>query len=137
MAFTCLGFIVLFFLSFSSSCILGLNHSMITILAIYAFGDSSIDAGNNKFFPHATAKFDFSPYEIDFLGGIPTGCTTNGKTVVDFIAESIGLPFPPPMLSLSKAQRKSTLTGVNYSSSASGIQDMQHKTTKIFVSVQA
>ncbi|GMJ02250.1 hypothetical protein HRI_003894200 [Hibiscus trionum] len=135
MAFTCLGFIVLFFLPFSSSCILGLNHSVITIPAIYAFGDSSIDAGNNKFLHHATAKFDFSPYGIDFLGGIPTGRTTNGKTVVDFIAKSVALPFPPSILSLSKAQRKSTLTGVNYGSSASGIHDMPHKTTKIFISV--
>ncbi|KAK8612536.1 hypothetical protein V6N13_092649 [Hibiscus sabdariffa] len=124
MALTCVSLFVLFFLSFGSvlqtSCIL--NDSVLKTPAVYAFGDSAIDAGNNKFIPNATARFNFMPYGIDFLGGIPTGRTTNGKTIVDFIAESAGLPFPPPMLSLSKAQLKSTRTGVNFGSSSSGIQ---------------
>ncbi|KAL4362244.1 hypothetical protein GQ457_04G006190 [Hibiscus cannabinus] len=137
MTLTWVGLLILFFMFFScclqTSCFLGLNNSVLKTPAVYAFGDSAIDAGNNKFIPNATARFNFMPYGIDFLGGIPTGRTTNGKTVVDFIAESVGLPFTPPMLSLSKAQHKSTRTGVNFGSSSSGIQPMPPKTKKIFV----
>ncbi|XVF81789.1 hypothetical protein PTKIN_Ptkin15bG0184600 [Pterospermum kingtungense] len=87
--------------------------------AVYVFGDSYIDAGNNNFLP-TKSRANYLPYGIDF-GGVPTGRTSNGKIVVDFIAEAAGLPFPPPMLGMSEAQRKKTLTGVNYGSGGSGI----------------
>ncbi|KAE8730290.1 Detected protein of unknown function [Hibiscus syriacus] len=135
-------FSVFFFLFLSSvyscsqpSCIFALNNSVSKIPAIYAFGDSYIDSGNNKFLDGATATFNYLPCGIDFQGGRPTGRTTNGRTVVDFIAESAGLPFPPPVKSLSKDQLKSTLTGINYGSSSSGIRRMPPHTAQIFVKV--
>lgn len=84
--------------------------------ALYVMGDSLLDSGNNNLLP-TIARANFFPYGSIFAAGA-TGRFTNGKTVADFIAESLGLPFPPPYLSL----RGSTpLTGLNYASSSCGI----------------
>ena len=56
--------------------------------AMYVFGDSLTDAGNNKYFIDSTAKADFLPYGMDFSGG-PTGRVCNGKILVDFIGTDI------------------------------------------------
>ncbi|XP_016481042.2 GDSL esterase/lipase 7-like [Nicotiana tabacum] len=84
--------------------------------ALYVFGDSLFDSGNNNLLP-TFAKADFKPYGINFNGGA-TGRFTNGKTVADFIAEFLGLPFSPPYLSLRGSVK---LTGLNYASGSCGI----------------
>ena len=54
--------------------------------ALYVFGDSLIDCGNNNHLPSGGA--DYLPYGIDFMGGNkPTGRATNGKTVADFLGK--------------------------------------------------
>ncbi|XP_010257904.1 PREDICTED: GDSL esterase/lipase 7-like [Nelumbo nucifera] len=87
--------------------------------ALYAFGDSLLDAGNNNYLP-TSAKANFLPYGINFPNG-PTGRFTNGKTSADILAEYLGLPFPPAYLSLSEDQKMATKTGMNYASGSSGI----------------
>ncbi|KAI3939297.1 hypothetical protein MKW92_043455 [Papaver armeniacum] len=86
--------------------------------ALYLFGGSSLDAGNNNFL-QTRAKANF-PYGIDFPGG-STGRYTNGATSGDFVARFLGLPYPPAYLSLSERQRQTIITGINYASSAAGI----------------
>lgn len=51
--------------------------------ALYVFGDSLFDNGNNNLLP-TLAKADFSPYGMNFDGGA-TGRFTDGKTIPDFI----------------------------------------------------
>jgi len=51
--------------------------------ALYVFGDSLMDSGNNNFMP-TFAKANYLPYGVDFPKG-STGRFTNGKTVADFI----------------------------------------------------
>lgn len=51
--------------------------------ALYAFGDSLFDSGNNNFLP-TVAKANFQPYGVDFVHGV-TGRFTNGRTVADFV----------------------------------------------------
>ncbi|XP_026425054.1 GDSL esterase/lipase At2g03980-like [Papaver somniferum] len=87
--------------------------------ALYLFGASSLDVGNNNFL-QTRAKANFYPYGIDFPGG-STGRYTNGATSGDFIATFLGLPYPPSYLSLSEKQRQTITTGINYASSAAGI----------------
>ena len=53
--------------------------------ALYVFGDSTVDAGNNNNI-QTFAKSNYLPYGIDFPGGI-TGRTTNGQTMADFIGK--------------------------------------------------
>lgn len=51
--------------------------------AMFVFGDSLIDNGNNNNLP-SFAKANYYPYGIDFSGG-PTGRFSNGYTIVDEI----------------------------------------------------
>ncbi|KAJ7971134.1 GDSL esterase/lipase [Quillaja saponaria] len=96
---------------------LGLIHSLPLAPALYVFGDSLFDSGNNNILP-TLAKADYLPYGVNFAKGV-TGRFTNGRTVADFIAEFLGLPYSPPYMSFRSGS--TTLTGLNYASGSCGI----------------
>lgn len=58
-----------------------------TVPAMFVFGDSLIDNGNNNDLP-SLAKANYFPYGIDFNGG-PTGRFSNGYTMVDEIGSLV------------------------------------------------
>ncbi|KAK1305186.1 GDSL esterase/lipase [Acorus calamus] len=53
--------------------------------AIYVFGDSSADVGNNNYLSMNAAKANFPFNGIDFPGGVPTGRFGNGYVVSDYM----------------------------------------------------
>ncbi|XP_074279111.1 GDSL esterase/lipase EXL3-like isoform X2 [Silene latifolia] len=59
----------------------------VTVPAIFGFGDSIIDPGNNNNL-NTLSKSNFPPYGKDFMGGIPTGRFSNGRIPTDFIGVS-------------------------------------------------
>lgn len=59
------------------------NRSKEMVPAMFIFGDSLIDNGNNNNLA-SLAKANYFPYGIDFNGG-PTGRFSNGYTMVDEI----------------------------------------------------
>ncbi|KAL2538923.1 GDSL esterase/lipase [Forsythia ovata] len=59
--------------------------------AMFIFGDSLIDNGNNNNLP-SFAKANYFPYGIDFDGG-PTGRFSNGYTMVDVIGNKPTLGY--------------------------------------------
>ncbi|KVH46984.1 Lipase, GDSL [Cynara cardunculus var. scolymus] len=75
----------------------------VVVPAMFVFGDSLIDNGNNNDLT-SFAKANYFPYGIDFNGG-PTGRFSNGYTMVDEIGDQM-------------------LHGVNFASAASGILDI-------------
>ncbi|KAL1555936.1 GDSL esterase/lipase-like protein [Salvia divinorum] len=85
---------------------------------LFVFGDSLIDSGNNNNLS-TIAKVNFKPYGIDFPLG-PTGRFSNGKTVLDIIAQLLG--FEEYIPSYLNAFGKQILRGVNYASAAAGIR---------------
>ncbi|KAK9683069.1 hypothetical protein RND81_10G115900 [Saponaria officinalis] len=87
--------------------------------AMFIFGDSLIDNGNNNYMI-TSAKANYFPYGID--SGGPTGRFSNGLTVVDYGARYLGLPFIPPYFSIMTIGRN-MLRGINYASAAAGILD--------------
>jgi len=89
------------------------------IPALFVFGDSLVDSGNNNFLK-ALAKANYSPYGSTFFGK-PTGRFTDGRTAADFIAQLNGLPYPPPYLGLLAERKQIPKTGVNFASGSSGI----------------
>ncbi|KAL3513459.1 hypothetical protein ACH5RR_026176 [Cinchona calisaya] len=95
-----------------------IEASRALVPAMFIFGDSLIDNGNNNNIP-SFAKANYFPYGIDFNGG-PTGRFSNGYTMVDEIAELLGLPLIPPF---SEASGDQVRYGVNYASAAAGILD--------------
>ncbi|KAM3342389.1 GDSL esterase/lipase isoform X2 [Capsicum galapagoense] len=92
---------------------------MSLVPAMFIFGDSLIDNGNNNNLP-SFAKANYFPYGIDFDGG-PTGRFSNGYTMVDEIAELLGLPLIPAHSQASSGDQMRF--GVNYASAAAGILD--------------
>lgn len=56
----------------------------VTVPAIFAFGDSIVDQGNNND-RKTIVKGNFMPYGKDFEGGVSTGRFCNGKTPPDMI----------------------------------------------------
>ncbi|KAG8085627.1 hypothetical protein GUJ93_ZPchr0010g7667 [Zizania palustris] len=89
-----------------------------SVPAMFVFGDSLTDNGNNNDMT-SLAKANYLPYGIDFAGG-PTGRFSNGYTMVDEIAELLGLPLLP---SHNDATGDAALHGANYASAAAGILD--------------
>ncbi|XP_028793230.1 GDSL esterase/lipase At5g55050-like [Neltuma alba] len=96
--------------------------------ALYVFGDSLVDVGNNNFLKLSIVKANHFPYGIDFPTKKPTGRFSNGKNAADFIAEELGLPTSTPYLSLlSEAKNNknnvSFTGGTSFASAGAGIFD--------------
>uniref|UniRef100_A0A0A9BE12 GDSL esterase/lipase n=1 Tax=Arundo donax TaxID=35708 RepID=A0A0A9BE12_ARUDO len=97
--------------------------------AIYVFGDSLVDAGNNDFLP-APAPRAVPPNGIDLPRGVlrRTGRFTNGFNLADIIAQHVGFKMSPPAyLSLTPLSSLDLLrgrVGTNYASGGSGILDI-------------
>ncbi|CAN0871947.1 GDSL esterase/lipase At5g42170 [Linum grandiflorum] len=90
------------------------------VAAVFAFGDSLLDTGNNNYIT-GLVKCNFPPYGVDFPGGPnPTGRCSNGKLISDLIAEELGIkqylpPYLDPNLSV-----EDLVTGVCFASAGSG-----------------
>ncbi|KAM7260922.1 hypothetical protein ACFE04_026397 [Oxalis oulophora] len=96
--------------------------------AIYVFGDSYIDSGNTMIYNKQKPQL---PYGLDFNHSTPTGRYTNGRTMIDILAQLVGLPFPSTYLAMSDAEKKSTRTGINFGSGGSGILPTVKSTCKV------
>ncbi|KAI3849467.1 hypothetical protein MKX03_033759 [Papaver bracteatum] len=90
--------------------------------ALFVFGDSLVDVGNNNYIPLKVRKSNYFPYGMDCPGIIsPTGRFANGRTVVDIIGEELGLKhYIPPYLAPTTVGDV-VLRGVNYASGSAGI----------------
>ncbi|PWA69041.1 GDSL-like Lipase/Acylhydrolase superfamily protein [Artemisia annua] len=98
--------------------ILRISHAA-AVPAVYVFGSSIVDVGNNNYLPRSIARANFSHNGIDYPNGISTGRFSNGKNIADFIAAKVGLPTSPPFLSLTGMTPP--ITGVSFASGGSGI----------------
>lgn len=63
-----------------------------TFPAIFAFGDSILDTGNNDYIS-TLIKANFLPYGMNFPDGVPTGRFCNGKIPSDFIGDLPSFSF--------------------------------------------
>ncbi|KAI4969233.1 hypothetical protein ZWY2020_000147 [Hordeum vulgare] len=99
--------------------------------AVYVFGDSLVDVGNNDYLP-APAPRANRPYGMD-LPGRPTGRFTNGYNLADVISQRLGFEMSPkPYLSMlphDKILLGLCKIGANYASGGSGILDTTGKGT--------
>lgn len=90
-----------------------------TVTAIFAFGDSIVDQGNNNNLS-TLVKCNFHPYGKDFAGGVPTGRFCNAKTPPDIIAEELGVKDIVPAYLDPHLQPNDLQTGVSFASGGSG-----------------
>uniref|UniRef100_A0A0E0PXL7 Uncharacterized protein n=1 Tax=Oryza rufipogon TaxID=4529 RepID=A0A0E0PXL7_ORYRU len=105
------------------------------ISAIFIFGDSTVDPGNNnnRLTP---SKANFPPYGQDFPGGVATGRFSNGKAMGDMIASKLGVKeLIPPYLG-DGLQLDDLLSGVAFASGGSGYDPLTSKITTAISSSQ-
>lgn len=94
--------IVIIFLVISMSSVtegVGRRRNKPVVPAIFVFGDSSVDPGNNNFIGTPFTS-NFPPYGQDFPNHQPTGRFTNGRLVPDFIGNMKMNDFSKLLLSL-------------------------------------
>ncbi|CAN6444207.1 unnamed protein product [Victoria cruziana] len=110
-------------LPWSSAVATPLNHSLgqlnYSIPALFVFGDSTVDPGNNNYLPTAF-KGNFPPYGFSFTDRIPSGRFTDGKLATDFLVSYLGIKeLVPPYLDYT-LDVHDLLTGVSFASAGSG-----------------
>ncbi|KAJ4809699.1 GDSL esterase/lipase APG [Rhynchospora pubera] len=104
------------------------QSSTTLVPAVFTFGDSTMDVGNNDFLD-SDFKANFLPYGRDFMNHTPTGRFCNGKLPTDFTVETLGFTtYPLPYLS-PQATGKNLLIGAGFASAGSGYSD---QTTKLY-----
>ncbi|KAL5200511.1 hypothetical protein ABZP36_021714 [Zizania latifolia] len=96
------------------------------ISAIFMFGDSVVDPGNNN---HrlTEAKANFPPYGQDFPGGVATGRFSNGKVPGDLLASALGVKELLPPFNDQDLELNDLLTGVAFASGGSGYDPLTSK----------
>ncbi|CAL5423864.1 unnamed protein product [Camellia sinensis] len=88
--------------------------------ALFVFGDSTVDPGNNNYIETVPEnRANHKPYGQNgfFQQSPPTGRFSDGRVIVDFIAEYAKLPLIPPFLEPSAEY----VNGVNFGSGGAGI----------------
>ncbi|XP_037451379.1 GDSL esterase/lipase At5g45910-like [Triticum dicoccoides] len=89
--------------------------------SIFSFGDSFADTGNNPVVFEWYSIFDpvtRPPYGTSFFGH-HTGRNGDGRLIIDFIAENLGLPYVPPNLAHNGSFRR----GANFAVGAATAVD--------------
>ncbi|CAN1322976.1 GDSL esterase/lipase EXL3 [Linum perenne] len=102
-------------LAIMAAAALGFSCADSEIPAIFVFGDSILDTGNNNYIT-TWSKCNFSPYGRNFLGAKPTGRFSDGKIISDLLVESLGIKdLLPPYLDPNNGVND-LLTGVAFAS---------------------
>lgn len=89
-----------------------------SVPAVYVFGDSLVDVGNNNHLPLSLVKADIPYNGVDFAAKKATGRFSNGKNAADFLSEQMGLATAPPYLS---QPNNVFVNGVSFASGGAGI----------------
>ncbi|KAG7544073.1 GDSL lipase/esterase [Arabidopsis thaliana x Arabidopsis arenosa] len=96
------------------------NNNLVTNQsALFVFGDSVFDAGNNNYIDtFSSVRSNYWPYgQTTFKS--PTGRVSDGRLIPDFIAEYAWLPLIPPNLQPFNGNNQFTY-GVNFASGGAG-----------------
>ncbi|KAK7328682.1 hypothetical protein VNO77_22799 [Canavalia gladiata] len=94
------------------------SQSSTTTKAFFIFGDSTVDSGNNNYINTTPEnKADYKPYGKNGYFEEPTGRFSDGRVIVDFIAEYAKLPLIPPFLQ----PLADYSNGVNFASGGAGV----------------
>ncbi|KAK6917638.1 GDSL lipase/esterase [Dillenia turbinata] len=90
-----------------------------SISAMYVFGDSTVDPGNNNYIL-TISKANWYPYGKDFINHTATGRFTNGKLATDLIALYIGIKEFLPAYLDPNICLQDMMSGVSFASASSG-----------------
>ncbi|ESQ34432.1 hypothetical protein EUTSA_v10008086mg [Eutrema salsugineum] len=130
MNFSLLSTMLLAF-ALSSVCLFIAGHAQqvsgnATVSALFAFGDSILDTGNNNNL-RTQSKCNFFPYGRDFTGGKATGRCGNGRIFSDIIAEGLSIKTLLPAYRDPNLSNNDLPTGVCFASVGSGLDERTAK----------
>ncbi|XP_037482337.1 GDSL esterase/lipase At5g55050-like [Triticum dicoccoides] len=95
--------------------------------AMFVFGDSTVDVGNNNLLPvcKPECRANYPQYGVDHPSHAPTGRFSNGYNLADQIAKLLGFnESPPAFLSLQAEGIIPRMNdGINFASGGSGLQN--------------
>lgn len=96
--------------------------------ALYVFGDSQSDIGNNNYL-ETPIRANFPHNGVDYPGHLATGRFSNGQNLADFIAGSLSVATPPAYRSIGNTTGNSSifLNGVNFASGGAGVLKLTSK----------
>ncbi|KAL9857462.1 GDSL esterase/lipase [Arabidopsis thaliana] len=94
----------------------------VAVSALFAFGDSIIDTGNNNNL-NTLSKCNFFPYGRNFIGGKATGRFGNGRVFSDMIAEGLNVKKLLPAYRDPNLSKNDLPTGVCFASGGSGLDE--------------
>ncbi|KAL6841669.1 hypothetical protein ACP4OV_028498 [Aristida adscensionis] len=103
--------------------------------AVFVFGSSLVDNGNNNFLNGSGVRADYLPYGVDFPLG-PSGRFSNGRNVIDALGELLRLPGLLPPFADPATRGRAALHGVDFASGGSGILDHTGKLSGEVVSMR-
>ncbi|XP_009418683.2 GDSL esterase/lipase At5g55050-like [Musa acuminata AAA Group] len=130
----------LLLLSVISTALFAVSAALTKVPAVYVFGDSTADVGNNNYLSGTDAKADFPHYGVDFPHQTPTGRFSNGYNTIDFLAIHMGFKrSPPPYLAVVNKPHPLILRGrrgVSFASGGSGILDSTGTTITMTKQIQ-
>ncbi|KAJ0966180.1 hypothetical protein J5N97_027318 [Dioscorea zingiberensis] len=114
------------------------GHARASTPAMYVFGDSLADVGNNNHILLTLIKADFPYNGIDYPRHEATGRFSNGKNAVDFLAENLGVASPPPYLDITSETNitQAFINGVNFASAGAGVLDSTNQDQCLSFNVQ-
>ncbi|XP_058775673.1 GDSL esterase/lipase EXL3-like [Vicia villosa] len=102
-----------------------------TVPALFVFGDSVVDTGNNNYI-NTIFKSNFLPYGKDFgAGNQPTGRFSNGLVLSDIIASKFGVKKLLPASLDPNLKLEDLLTDVSFASAASGYDPLTSKLASV------
>ncbi|KAH7537592.1 hypothetical protein FEM48_Zijuj03G0109300 [Ziziphus jujuba var. spinosa] len=102
-----------------------------SIPSLYAFGDSTLDSGNNDGL-NTLFHSNHPPYGRDFPGHLATGRFSNGKLATDYMVSNLGLKELLPAYLDRNLTGGDLLTGVSFASAGSGLDELTIDLTKAF-----
>ncbi|RYR52745.1 hypothetical protein Ahy_A06g027633 isoform B [Arachis hypogaea] len=94
-------------------CLVGLSHTKCDFEAIFNFGDSNSDTGGF----YAAFPAESAPFGVTFFKK-PAGRASDGRLMIDFLAQALGLPFLSPYLQSIGSNFRH---GANYATLASTV----------------
>ncbi|XP_050383856.1 GDSL esterase/lipase 1-like isoform X5 [Argentina anserina] len=97
--------------------------------ALFVFGDSLFDAGNNQYLNTSVeGSAVIWPYGETYFDH-PTGRISDGRILPDFIAQFANLPLPPPYLEPGSHQFSD---GTNFASAGAGVLPETQPGTEVY-----
>ncbi|CAN1322953.1 GDSL esterase/lipase At1g73610 [Linum perenne] len=100
-----------------------------SLTAVFAFGDSILDTGNNNQLS-LIARANYPPYGKDLPGKTPTGRWGNGRVLSDILTEGLGVKnYLPPYLDTTLPVNELS-TGVCFASGGSGLDTVTSTATQ-------